>query len=219
MAKTAAYNVWGLDPGTTNFAYACVLFGAQPSQFKTLASGKVEHTVRDTMTNLPEQYQAFLDEITQLFALYPPAAVTIERFMNRGKFSGDTGEYVSMMMGLIIHHLMVEYPECHIVVAQPGVWKQAFNRSQGWESAGQTKGKGRRKKGDKKPATPLDKLYGYALCEPHELDAWLMAHFGASKWWEEKPFTHFVGRDLTKNVQRLEQLATGKKKRARKIIT
>ena len=215
MAKK--YNVWGLDPGTTNFGAACVQYGDQLTQYKSVYSGKVGVTVYGNMDDLPSQFDEFLAEMKQLFDQYPPDALVMERFMNRGSFSGDTGEYVSMMIALTIQYVRANYPDCYIRIAQPGVWKQAFNRSQGWAPAPAQRGKGKGKKAPKKP-TPLDHLYAYTLVEPHELDAWLMAHFCASHWWEETPFSQLEGKDVRVLVERLELVATGKKKRKRKML-
>lgn len=218
------YVVWGFDPGTANFAYCCLHTGSKPSQFKAICAGKLAHTVRPPMENLVPQFKAFERELLALFKENPPDVVVVERFMNRGKQFGDTGEYVSMMIALLISLLSRRYPKVQIYVTQPGVWKVAFNRQRGWTPAKPV----RRKKGEPKPKrrtkkvtppTPLDHLYAYTLCEPHELDSWLMAHFGLCLWHDVDPFSHLADSDLrTILANSLEKVATGKKKRKRKEL-
>lgn len=194
--------VLGFDPGTTNFAYGVTSF--TDTSYKPVVSGKLVSMVRKTMLDLPVQFAAFLDEFVPLVKKYKPHVVVIERFMNRGKFSGDTGEYVSMMIALIVDYLRREFPRVIVYIVQPGNWKTAFNRN-----------RLRGRKQEKGEIKPLDSLYGYTLIEPHELDAVLMTHYGFSLVRKETPYVHIVGSKAA-FIEAIEAVALGKKKRKRK---
>jgi hypothetical protein len=198
MANTL--KVVGLDPGTANFGYCTTKFTSE-GNFYPLRAGKLESRVTD-MSDLPDQIGRYLAETQKVVVEQKPDILVVERFMNRGKFSGDTGEYVSMMLALVVHQTRSFVPKCRIHIVQPGVWKTAFNRSLG------------RKNGDKKP-TQLDKAYKFCLTEPHELDAYLMTHFAAAEWLGCSPFEYIPQCGRRSFVEELEAVATGKKKRKR----
>lgn len=183
--------LWGIDPGVSNFAFSIC-----DSGFAPVLAGKIKNTCAD-MANLPAHIKCFEWELFSLFEKYPPKSLVIERFMNRGKFSGDQGEYVSIMLALVVRHLTMEHPDCVIRIVNSGVWKTAFNRCRGLV--------GKREKGE---ATPLERLAKLALCEPHELDAYLMSHYLTD-------FSHIRSFDSMELLEKFEVVCQGKKKRKR----
>lgn len=195
---TKTITILGLDPGKTHFGFAVAQFRPD-SSFRPLVAGKVKNTVRDYGQLVP-QMDHYIEEMRELLA-YKPQIVVIERFMNRGKFAGDTGEYVSLMIGLVAY-LARATLDSKIVIVQPGVWKSALNRVLG------------RKSGDKGP-THLDKLYRYCLTEPHELDAYLITHAAAAGVFRFAPFSTVTKKSKMKFLTEFEAVATGKKKRQR----
>ncbi len=187
--------VLGLDPGTANFGYCVTDFkGSKPVP---VVAGKLQNTVTD-MAEIVSHIDHFNDELSTLLE-YAPNVVVVERFMNRGSFSGDTGEYVGVMVGLIAYLSRMRGAEVSVV--QPGVWKTAFNRAVSDSKA--------------KP-TPLDRLYKFCLTEPHELDAYLMTLFARDKLAKATPFSSIRTIGRLNFVQALEAVATGKKRRMRK---
>lgn len=188
--------VLALDPGKTNFGY-CVTQFLGSGSFKPLIAGKLKNTITD-MSNLVSHMDEYTMEIDGLLD-YKPSVLVIERFMNRGKFSGDTGEYVGVMLGLAAFQARAKL-DADVLIVQPGIWKTAFNRVLGWKSG--------------KP-TPLDKLYRFCLTEPHELDAYLMTHFGYGKVTNTSPFSLVKSKSKQAFLTEFEAVAHEKKKRKR----
>lgn len=204
-AKPHTLTVLGIDPGVSNMGLSVTEFRPDLS-FSPLWAGKFVKTVKGTMNNLPEQFNEFILEFNSLLQTHKPHVVVIERFMNRGKFSGDQGEYVSFMVALVIRHLQQTTPNCIVIIVQPGVWKVALCRALGSD--------GKRVKGKR---SPVEVYTDHCLAESHELDSYFMAHFAFSRVRNEKPFSHLskVTGSL-KLVEDFEKIATGKKKRCRK---
>lgn len=207
--KPAPKIVWGFDPGKTNFAFCCTEFGT--SDFTPLHAGMISNPIRD-ITQLADSIIEFETQLAELLAWKNPDCIAIERFMNRGKFSGDQGEYVSIMLALVVRHVMTTYPNCVIKIVQPGIWKTAFNRMRGDPP--------KRQKG---VPSALEKATAYALSEPHEFDAYMISHFAAPlvvPWLTGKPYTHLTGAAGGRQfVETFDTVTTGKKKRKRKILT
>ena len=198
MAKKSI-RILGLDPGKTNFGISVTEFNAAGTSYKPLYAGKLKNTITD-MSQLVAHMDHFNDELGLLLE-YKPQLVVIERFMNRGSFSGDQGEYVGCMLSLAAYQARANCGSA-IQIVQPGVWKQAFNRVLGWKAK------------DPKP-TPLDKLYKYCLTESHELDAFLMTHFGHSLLTGTPYFSLIRSKPKSVFLAEFEAVATGKKKRKR----
>ena len=191
--------ILGLDPGTTNFGYA--VLATKGTRFKPVDVGKVQNRM-NRMENIQQQCVMFKEEMLGYITRHKPNVIIVERFMNRGRFSGATGEYVSMMIGILIDLAITHNIEMHIV--NPATWKNAVSRALD----------------KKKPKVKrLDRMYAYTLSEPHELDAYMMTHYMFSLKSDEVPFTHLKGKAGAKGfVHDFEAVSTGKKKRNRKII-
>lgn len=186
--------ILGLDPGTRNFGWAVTRF--TDKGFEPLYAGKIVNPVV-TMDDTVTQTRTFLTEIEGIIAKYKPDYIVAERFLNRGRFNGATGEYVSFMLGVIALYVLKGKRVKGFHIVHSGTWKTAYNRL--------SKVKG-----------VLDKTYAYALCEPHELDAYLLTHF-IHKEVGSGAFAPLKGKPLSKSdVQVFESVATGKKKRKRK---
>ena len=198
--------VMGLDPGVTNFGIAVNSISAKAH--KPVWAGKFKHTIRQDMQDLPAQFAAFEEEMRGLLARYKPSIIAIERFMNRGKFSGDQGEFVSMMLALTIRLAVEMIPSVQVVIVQPGNWKTELNRM--YAGGGKvTREKGKR--------TTLEVITDYCLTEPHELDAYFMTFYAYCKQMDLPPFEMLKGKAGGKSlIHAFEAVATGKKKRARK---
>lgn len=209
MARKQQKNVWGFDPGKTNFAFALTEFTG--TKFVPSHAGMI-NPVLNSMENLAEQILAFEEQLLALFAWRPPHCIAIERFMNRGKQFGDTGEYVSMMLAIVVRLVHTHYPDCFIKIVQPGVWKTAFNRMRG-DPAKRVKG----------VPTAMEKATAYSLSEAHEFDAYMISHFIASSFIEGlsngKAYEHLAGPAGGRSfVELFDTVSTGKKHRKRKIL-
>ncbi len=191
--------VLGLDPGTKNFGWAVTEFNLMLNTFKPIAAGKVENTVSQ-MDNVLNQTDLFMNELKELIMRYAPSYIIVERFMNRGRFNGATGEYVSFMMGCLAWYALNNTKGIKgYFVVHSGTWKGAYNRF-----LPKSKGK------------ILDKMYGYCLSEPHELDAFLLSHYGYCLATNQSAFGHLDKPLSKKQLQQFEAVSTGKKKKARK---
>lgn len=208
MARIRPKNVWGFDPGKTNFAFCCTEF--KGTAFTPLHAGMIANPIRD-ITQLADSIVEFESQLAALFEWRAPDCIAIERFMNRGKFSGDQGEYVSIMLALVVRFVMTNYPQCEILIVQPGIWKTAFNRLRGDPP--------KRAKG---VPSAMEKATAYSLSEPHEFDAYMISHFAASKFipgLAAKPYDYLAGAAGGKAfVELFDTITTGKKKRKRKIL-
>lgn len=208
MARATTKNVWGFDPGKTNFAFCCTEFKGH--KFTPLHAGMIVEPIRD-IANLPASIVEFEAQLMALFTWRAPDCIAIERFMNRGKFSGDQGEYVSIMIALVVRLVMTNWPNCVIKVVQPGIWKTAFNRMRG-DPAKRVKG----------VPSAMEKASAYALSEPHEFDAYMISHFAASTFIQglaTKPYSYLSGAAGGRLfVELFDTVTTGKKKRKRKIL-
>lgn len=191
--------VLGLDPGTKNFGWAVTEFNRKQNTFKPLAAGKIGNTVSQ-MDFVLEQTALFMEELTELIMRYAPDYIIVERFMNRGRFNGATGEYVSFMMGCLAWYALNSTKGIKgYFVVHSGTWKGAYNRF-----LPKSKGK------------LLDKVYGYCLSEPHEVDAFLLSHYGFGLATNQTAFGHLTKPLSKKQLQEFEAVSTGKKKKARK---
>lgn len=194
----------GLDPGTKNFGWCAIRFNSKT--FQPLGSGKIINTVQD-INSVQEQTLKFCEEILSLISKYKPSAIIVERFLNRGRFNGATGEYVSMMIGILSLLTRSDIQEN----LQPSLKANSFNmhiiHSGTWKTAINRKGKVK---------NYLKQMYDYCLAEPHELDAYLIGHYGYSIVSQSSPYSHLNKGISKKDIRALEAVATGKKKRCRK---
>jgi len=113
--------VLAFDPGCKNFAYACL-------NHKTLEIHKVGmlgtplHNFNDK-----EQFWYFKRQIRYLFEIYKPTHVVIERFQNRGRFSGEQVELVSRMIG-ILETLSSEFFHLQTELITALTWKSYYRK-------------------------------------------------------------------------------------------
>ena len=188
--------ILGLDPGTKNFGYAITSFDIETGAFKPVLAGKIQNPVTH-MDETVQQTSTFLKEIGDIIDNHNISYIVAERFLNRGRFNGATGEYVSFMLGSIATYLLNNNRIKALYIVHSGTWKTAYNRLSNSKKF-------------------LDRVYKYTLSEPHELDAYLLTHFCFKELFGGSAFGH-LGKPLTKKqIQAFETVSTGKKKRARK---
>ena len=191
----------GCDPGVRNFGAAVSSFANDGRTHPLLWAGKVKHTLHKS-PSLSFSLSEYKQEMADILTRYgKPDVLICERFMNRGRFSGDQGEYVSMMNALTFDLALGINPNIHLFLVSPATWKNAFNLA--FPTGGR-----------QKTPSVLQRLTDFTLIEPHELDAILMTHYAHGLVSGTKPFSLFSKK--TSFILAMEKMATGKKKRKRK---
>jgi hypothetical protein len=156
-----SFTILGLDPGKSNFAFAVTEVKLKlPFRYRFHETGMIENTVTDLTGALISQKEAFKAEIGGLIAKYDVDVIVAERFMNRGRMGGNTGELVSFMLGVLS-----EFEVEDLMLLTAAQWKNAFNRVQ-----------------------DLDALYKESELVPHRIDAANISIYGASVYLDVKPF-------------------------------
>lgn len=110
--------ILAFDPGTTNFAY-CLL---DEKTLKIHRIGLLKTTFNEF--NNPTTIILFKRQLANLWeSCYAPGTkVVIERFMNRGRMTGATNEYVNVMIGIMLEKH--PYAQC----ISSGEWKSYMRR-------------------------------------------------------------------------------------------
>lgn len=154
--------ILGLDPGKNNFAYAVtqVKLGL-PFKYRFRETGMIENPVTDLTGSLINQKQAFKAEVQGIINEHGVDIIVAERFQNRGRMGGATGELVSFMLGVLS-----EFDVADLMLVTAAQWKNAFNRVQ-----------------------DLKALYAESDLVAHRIDAANISLYGACVYLEEKPFS------------------------------
>jgi hypothetical protein len=192
--------IWlGMDPGSANFAITVIKFDPDSGRKKTLYTSKIVNPIKNLTANPVRNknrrgksalerdeptfeigYQLFSDEIEWLFEQYKITHVVGERFQARG-MRGDTGETISMMLGIIFS--VAKRYGAKIITTTAGVWKKAVEKVSGMT---------------------LPELYEYGKIkwrlEPHYIDSALIAlwHADRGKAWANKHLVNVLAKQLIK---------------------
>lgn len=181
------YRILGLDPGVTNHAWAILEYDLQPFRYKILAHGMVINTIKDLKgSEYDKGCAAYRRELRKVMKNFGADHSIAERFQSRG-LKGTTVECVSIMLGVLSS---VSKENLLITASQ---WKNELNK-----------------------ITSLDLLYEEACCVPHQLDASLIALYGACKMNELKPFIKFNKNSWLRNLVKTNQGKDLKKEKKKK---
>lgn len=168
----------GADPGKNNFALSVVrVLLEDASCYKVVESRMVSSVITDLTDNPRKQALAFRKEMLAVCKTYNADVFVAERFQNRGRFSGNTGELVSMMLGV-----MMSLPVLDVMTITAAQWKNAFNRV-----------------GD------LDQLYKDSALVPHRVDSTSIALYGASQYLKTRPFEFLEGTGQRRYCKKLNK--------------
>lgn len=149
-------NVLGLDPGSKNFAYSVVSVSMKPPfRYRVKRVGMVNETITNIPSISPKSARKFKNMINKIVKDNGVDFIIAERFMNRGKMRGATGELVSIMLGT----LLVGVPIKDMALITASQWKNAFNRR-----------------------TSLDHIYSIVSVVPHVVDATGIALYGSVQY-------------------------------------
>ena len=166
----------GADPGKNNFALSVVrVMLDDATRYKIVETRMVENVVTDLTVSPMKQAKAFRKEMLAVCKQYNVDVFVAERFQNRGRFSGNTGELVSMMLGV-----MMGLPVLDVKTITAAQWKNAFNRV-----------------GD------LDRLYKDSVLVPHRVDSTSIALYGASQYLKTRPFEFLEGKGQRRYCKKL----------------
>lgn len=192
-------NILGCDPGSRNFGYGVVqtkLVGKK-QVFRVRECGILDHPLKSIKPDdLKVGRKQFLAEIKSL--LQPNSKIIGERFQTRG-VNGVTIELVNFMLAFMYG----AFPQADMRMITASQWKHWVNKSAGLEKLIR-----RVKMSAKAKQTPLAKLYKYSLCEPHELDAVLMALFLSYTERGIVPFEDMSAKDWQRIVDQCEAAST-----------
>lgn len=108
--------ILAFDPGIKNFAWS-----ALDNDLKIHGIGKIQTPISE-FNNIRQIY-FFRKQIKFLLERYKPKYVIIERFQNRGKFTGAQGEFVGVMIG----HIQSFFYKLECIGAME--WKGYFRRT------------------------------------------------------------------------------------------
>ncbi len=170
--------IGGSDPGKNNSAFSVVkVLLEDPTKYKVVETGMVQHVIRDLTTDPMKQAHAYRREMLKLVKKHDIDVFVVERFQNRGRFSGNTGELVSMMIGMLFG-----LPLLDVKVITAAQWKNAFNRV-----------------GD------LEQLYQDSSLVAHRIDAAAIAMYGASYYLARPPFEFISGSGQRKFGAKLDR--------------
>ncbi len=168
----------GSDPGKNNSALSIVRVPlAEPHRYKVVMTGMVKHVITDLTTSPMQQALAYRREMLKVVREYDVDVFIVERFQNRGRFSGNTGELVSMMIGMLFG-----LPVLDVMVITAAQWKNAFNRV-----------------GD------LNQLYQDSSLVAHRVDAASIALYGASQYLGGQSFGFLQGNGQDIYCERLDR--------------
>lgn len=168
--------ILGLDPGKANFAFSVVkVMIAKPSSFKVVETGMVENTVKDLTAVITDEANAFKKEIRAILRKHKVDVIVAERYMNRGRFGGNTGEVVNIMIGLL-----VGLPVLDIAIIPAAQWKNSFNKK-----------------------TNLEEVYKASSLVAHRVDATNIALYGASMYLDSPAF-EFLPARLNNYIQQMD---------------
>jgi hypothetical protein len=157
------FNILACDPGKNNFAIS--ILKITPLGIKILYLGMLVNTINDlTPTGeLLNQHRKFHLELLTLVTKYKVKAIVAERFQNRGRMRGNSGELVNVMLGSILC-LPVE----KVLLITPAQWKNALNKQ-----------------------LILKDMYSYGLVE-HKVDAVFIGCYGLSLYTNRKPYSKYL---------------------------
>lgn len=152
----------GSDPGKNNSAMSIVKVSLEDvNSFKIVETFMVDDVIKDLTANPFKQAAAYRRAMQRKIKQHGVDVFVVERFQNRGRFSGNTGELVSMGIGVLYG-----LPILDVMVITAAQWKNAFNRE-----------------GD------LNQLYKDSLLVPHRVDSTSIALYGAAQYLGVPPFT------------------------------
>lgn len=153
--------ILGLDPGKNNFAFAAIEVKLNlPFKYRFRETGMIEHPVTDLTGSLVNQKEAFKKEVQGIVDKHDVDIIVAERFQNRGRMGGATGELVSFMLGVLS-----EFDVADLMLVTAAQWKNEFNRVQ-----------------------DLKEWYADSELVTHRIDAANIALYGACVYLEIKPF-------------------------------
>lgn len=179
--------VLGIDPGAKNVAWAickCHTFQRKTPvgvkgrhvydpkrgvKTKVLKCGIFQNLVTDlTNENCQQQVDAFASEVLWIIEEYKPIQIWMERFQSRGRI-GNVAEVANILIGIILTIASSNGRSIKTQLITAATWKNRAN-----------------------DVFDLNNAYKQVRTTPHELDARLIAEYGASKTVNARPF-HELG--------------------------
>lgn len=154
--------ILGIDPGKANFAASVVEVNFElPFNYKIIEMVMVDSTIQDLTGNVIARNEKFKKEIRKVVKRWKIDAIVAERYQNRGRMKGNTGELVSVMLGTVL-----SMPVEDVTLITASQWKNEFNKHYN-----------------------LDDFYKEIDLVAHKVDATCIALYGAAQYLGCKPFT------------------------------
>lgn len=116
--------ILGADPGSVNYALACIKFDAKARKLEVLGSRMLQNPINKFDDTLQSQFDAFIKELQWIRGWYKPDYAIMERFQTRGN-GGNTIEFVSMMNGMLYRVMRKSDP----MLVTASTWKNACTRA------------------------------------------------------------------------------------------
>lgn len=170
-----------LDPGSTSMGIAVA--GMNEGKIVIPANAVMHNPIKGLTKDLINKKHLFLSEIEMWVQTYKVETIVVERFQSRG-LMGNTGEEVSMMIGILLHQY--DYLNLELIIAS--TWKTRWKRNFKLD---------------------LKDLYKICSATPHQVDAVLMGLFYYEKYlgyypnYDPEHLMRVVGKaNLTKHYNR-----------------
>lgn len=168
--------VLSFDPAKNTFGYAVQEITARSC--KLFEYGMLQHTVKDLTGQPKVEVREYISTVNGLVREFKADVIIAERFMSRGRFSGNTGEIVGILLGAVC----AATPVRDVRLITSAQWKNALNRKMG------------EKKG-------LERLYGCCGITHHELDAIFIGRYGSAEYLSVAPFSTFNEKKFLKELE------------------
>ena len=169
----------GMDLGVVNFALA-VVDGQRSGKFAVQHAVMLQHMVQDiTELAYARSYRRFRQEVQTYIDQWQPDVIVLERFMNRGRFNGASGEKINIMIAIVT--ALAFRRGIMVVLVSASTWKNRFQHLFG---------------------RSLKEVYANLRpVPPHFVDAHLQAIYGLRKLHapQENPYEHWrmkIGQQL-----------------------
>jgi len=157
--RKTRYRLLGHDPGRTHYGIAAIEVDSNTGRMSILQCGEVKNTISNIARSFRQTCRSFRLEIKEWVDEFEPDAQVIERFMTRG-IGGTLIEEVGISIGIVTTNFRTRAngTPMPFKLLPASQWKNDFNR---------------------KSPTLLNDYYPRVRISPHQIDAALLARYGA----------------------------------------
>lgn len=122
--KRSKIYVLGNDPAPNNYGF-CLASFKPDGKYKVISCGVLTNTLKDLKEDVREQLYIFLDELSSIKSYEKITHIVIERYINRGRFSGTSNETVNQMIGALV---LGAEQNIEIMEITSATWKNRCNK-------------------------------------------------------------------------------------------